>query len=50
MDVKSAFLHGDVKENIYMHQTESFVSNPYLVCRLKKLLYGPGKNLGAKFH
>jgi hypothetical protein len=42
MDVKSAFLHGDLQEEIYMQQPPSFVqegSTP-LVCRLKKSLYG----------
>ena len=40
MDVKFAFLNGDLTEEIYMQQPEGFVSNPYLVCRLKKSLYG----------
>ena len=40
MDVKCDFINGDITEEIYMHQHEGFVSNPYLVCRLKKSLYG----------
>ena len=40
MDVKCAFVNGDLTEEIYMQQPEGFVSNPYLVCRLKKSLYG----------
>ena len=40
MDVKCAFLNGDITEDIYMQQPEGFIYNPYLVCRLKKLLYG----------
>ena len=40
MDVKCAFLNGDMNEEIYMQQPEFFVSNSYLVCRLKKSLYG----------
>ena len=40
MDVKCAFLNGDITEYIYMQQPEWFVSNPYLLCRLKKSLYG----------
>ena len=40
MDVKSAFLHGDKKEEIYMQQLEGFVTNQSLVFRLKKSLYG----------
>ena len=40
MDVKSAFLHGEIQEEIYMQQTEGFQEDPSLVCRLKKSLYG----------
>ena len=41
MDVKSAFLHGDLKEEIYMEQPPGYVQNDsILVCRLKKYLYG----------
>ena len=40
MDVKCAFINGYLNEEIYMQQLEGFVSNPYLVCRLKKSLYG----------
>ena len=40
MDVKCAFLNGDITEEIYMQKPEVFVSNPCLVCRLKKPLYG----------
>jgi hypothetical protein len=41
MDVKSTFLHGDLKEEIYMEQPPSYVQNDSsLVCRLKKSLYG----------
>ena len=40
MDVKCDFLNGDLTEEIYMQQPEEFVSNPSLVCRLKKSLYG----------
>jgi hypothetical protein len=41
MDVKSAFLHGDLKEEIYMEQPPGYVQNDSsLVCRLKKSLYG----------
>ena len=40
MDVKCAFLNGDMNEEIYMYQPGGFVSNPYLVCRLNKSLYG----------
>ena len=40
MDVKCDFLNGDINEDIYMQHPEGFVSNPYLVCRLKKSVYG----------
>ena len=40
MDVKCAFINGDMNEYIYMQQPYGFVSNPYLVCRLNKSLYG----------
>ena len=40
MDVKCAFLNGDLTEDIYMQQPEFFVSNPSLVCMLNKSLYG----------
>lgn len=40
MDVKNAFLHGDLEEEIYMEQPQGYVQDPSLVCRLKKSLYG----------
>lgn len=42
MDVSSAFLNGDLDEEIYMHQPEGFSApgQEHLVCRLKKALYG----------
>ena len=42
MDVKTAFLHGDLEEEIYMKQLDGFHvegKEDYL-CRLKKSLYG----------
>ena len=42
LDVKTAFLHGDLEEELYMEQPEGFevVGKENLVCRLKKGLYG----------
>ena len=42
LDVKTAFLHGELEEEIYLKQPKEFVV-PYqenLVCRLKKPSYG----------
>ena len=47
MDVKSEFIHGELKEEIYMHKPEGFIEYPSLVCRLKKSLYGLKQALGA---
>ena len=40
MDVKCAFLNGDLAKDIYMQQPQCFATNPSLVCMLKKSLYG----------
>jgi hypothetical protein len=40
MDVKNAFLHSDLSEEIYMEQPHGFMQDSSLVCRLKKSLYG----------
>ncbi|GJU01112.1 retrotransposon protein, putative, ty1-copia subclass [Tanacetum coccineum] len=42
MDVKTAFLNGDLKEEIYMNQPEGFIApgQEGKVCRLVKSLYG----------
>ena len=42
MDVKTAFLHGDLKEDIYMSQPEGYAvaGKEDLVCKLQKSLYG----------
>ena len=42
LDVKIAFLHGELEEQIFMHQPEGFIieGKEDHVCRLKKSLYG----------
>ncbi len=41
-DVKTAFLNGELEEDIYMDQPQGFVQDGKedLVCKLKKSLYG----------
>ena len=40
MDVKSYFMHGDIHEDIYMKNPVGYITDPYLVCKVKKSLYG----------
>lgn len=42
MDVSTAFLHGELAENVYMRQPEGFIDSgkENLVCRLKRSIYG----------
>jgi hypothetical protein len=42
MDVKTAFLNGDLKENVFMSQPEGFIvkGQEHKVCKLIKTLYG----------
>ena len=42
MDIKTDFLNGEIEEEIYMVQPESFEAkdSQHLVCKLKKFIYG----------
>jgi hypothetical protein len=42
MDVRNDFLHGDLREEVYMEQPLGYMDQtcPNLICRLKKVLYG----------
>lgn len=55
MDVKTAFLNGDLEENIYMAQPKGFVveGKEHMGCHLKKSIYGlkqTSKQWYLKFH
>ena len=49
LDVKTTVLHGDLEEEIYMHQSEGFVEKvkENLVCPFRKILYGLKKSTSA---
>lgn len=49
MDVKNAFLHGDLKEEIFMSPPSLFPSSSIEVCRLNRSLYGLKQALRAWF-
>ena len=52
MDVKSAFLNGDLEEEFYIDKLEGFqlTDNPDNVCKLKKALYGLKQAPKAWYH
>jgi len=42
MDVKTAFLNGDLFEDVYMDQPDGFVESGkrHMVCKMRKSIYG----------
>ncbi|KAL0544577.1 hypothetical protein IC582_019694 [Cucumis melo] len=51
LDIKSAFLHSDLQEEVYMEQPPEFVAQGESdkVCRLRKSLYGLKQSPRARF-
>ena len=47
LDVKSAFLHGELKENVYVRQSEGFIGDEEKVYKLRNSLYGLKQALRA---
>ena len=40
IDIETAFLNGELDEEVYMRQPEVYIKEKRLVCKLKKALYG----------
>jgi Reverse transcriptase (RNA-dependent DNA polymerase) len=53
LDVKGAYLNGNLRENIYMVQPEGYEDSTDLVCHLRQTLYGlkqSGREWNHKIH
>lgn len=55
MDVKTAFLNGDLEKEVYMDQLEDFFveEKEHMFCKLKKSIYGlkqPSRQWYLKFN
>jgi histone deacetylase 1/2 len=42
LDINNAFLNGNLKETVFMHQPEGYIDSakPYHICKLTKAIYG----------
>ena len=47
LDIKNAFLHGDLQEEVFIEQSQEFIAQGWIgkVCRLRKSLYGLKQSL-----
>lgn len=52
MDVKSAFINGDLEEEVYIEQPEGFIlgNDAKIVCKLRNYLYGLKQALRAWYY
>ena len=51
LDIKTAFLHGDLEKDVYIVQPQGYImlGEEHLVCKLKKSLYGLKQSLRKWF-